>query len=197
MTLRGTVAFTAGLAVALWSGWVAFPKVLYKSSPQPFQFSHQTHAGDKAGMTCEDCHSLREDGRFAGIPVLDQCTSCHSEAMGESQAEKIFVEQYVKASREVPWHVYSRQPDNVWFSHATHVKTAKLTCEKCHGEHGKTETLRAYEENRISGYSRDIWGASMARVSFNPVGRPGMKMDDCAHCHGEKGVLTSCLDCHK
>ena len=197
MTIRGTTAFASGLAIALWAGWVAFPRVLYRSAAQPFQFSHKTHAGEKAGLTCDDCHSVAEDGHFAGIPKLEKGSACHAEPVGPSADEKLFVERYVKPSKEVPWLVYSRQPDNVWFSHATHVKLAKLTCEKCHGQHGKTEKLRAYEENRISGYSRDIWGTAIARIDFRPVERPGMKMDDCAHCHRQNGVLTSCLDCHK
>jgi hypothetical protein len=195
--LRGTAAFASGVAVAMWCGWVAFPGVLYRSTPQPFHFSHKTHAGEKAGMMCEDCHAVSDDGRFAGIPRLETCSSCHAEAIGGSADEKLFVEQYVKASREVGWLVYSRQPDNVSFSHATHVKVAKLECEKCHGQHGKTEKLRAYQENRVSGYSRDLWGPAIARISYPPVDRPGMKMDDCAHCHRQKDVLTSCLDCHK
>jgi hypothetical protein len=148
-------------------------------------------------MACEDCHSIGENGRFGGIPALDKCSTCHAEPVTQSAEEKLFVERYVKTSREIPWRVYSRQPDNVSFSHAIHVKLAKVACERCHGEHGKTDKLRAYEENRISGYSRDIWGSAMARISFRPVERPGMKMDDCAACHRDKGVTTSCVDCHK
>ena len=91
--------------------------------------------------------------------------------------------------------MYSRQPENAFFSHAYHVKLAKLACEECHRDHGKTDKLRPYQEDRISGYSRDIWGVSMSRVAL--AGRRGMRMTDCEHCHHSRGVKTGCLDCHK
>lgn len=192
---RGMSFFGAGLLVALGAGWFAFPRALYRKAPQPVQFSHRVHAGDKAGLKCEDCHSLRADGTFSGVPQLDKCSGCHSAPAGTTADEKLLVDRYVTPNREVPWLVYSRQPDNAWFPHVYHVKLAKISCEKCHGEHGKTDKLRAYEENRVSGYSRDIWGASLSRVAVQ--GRPGMKMSDCEHCHQENGVRAGCIACHK
>ena len=41
--------------------------------------------------------------------------------------------------------------------------------------------MRVYEQNRISGYSRDIWGHSMSRLGRAP--HDGMKMSDCEDCH--------------
>ena len=197
MKLRGTAIFLLGFAATLWAGWVAFPRALYTSAAQPINFSHKVHAGEKVGMACDDCHGIGEDGRFAGIPKLEKCSGCHAEPVTTNADEKILVERYVKPELEVPWLVYSRQPDNVAFSHAVHVKTAKLKCEKCHADHEKTDKLRPYEQNRVSGYSRDIWGRSMIRVSAKPGSCPGMKMDDCARCHADNKVITSCLDCHK
>ncbi len=193
---RGSFFFLAGMTVALAAGWLAFPRALYRQTPQPIQFSHKVHAGDKAGMKCEDCHSLRADGSFTGIPQLDKCSACHAAPLGDTREEKLLVDRYVTPAREVPWLVYARQPDNAFFSHAYHVNLAKIACEKCHGEHGKTDKLRDYEANRISGYSRDIWGASLARVSGSD-GRTGMKMTDCERCHDQNGVSAGCLDCHK
>jgi hypothetical protein len=115
--------------------------------------------------------------------------------MGETRDEKLFVDNHVTPNKEVPWLVYSRQPDNARFPHAPHITLAKIACEKCHGDHAATEKLRAYEENRISGYSRDIWGASIARLPV--AGRPAMKMSDCETCHAQKRVFTGCMDCHK
>lgn len=196
MRLRNTSIFAAGVAAALLAGWYGFPRILYASKQQPLAFNHKVHA-DKAGSKCEDCHAITEAGAFAGIPPIASCAGCHPEPVGETAAEKELVAKYVKPNREIPWLVYSRQPDNVRFSHATHVKTAKLACERCHGTHGTTTALRTYQENRISGYSRDIWGHSIARISFKPGEHPGMKMDDCAACHKERGVQTSCMACHK
>jgi cytochrome c553 len=89
---RGIIVFAAGLLAALGAGWLGFPKVLYQRTPQPLQFSHAVHTGEKAGMKCEDCHSLREDGSFSGIPAVAQCAGCHSAPLGTTAAEKQLVE---------------------------------------------------------------------------------------------------------
>ncbi len=122
MTRRGLLFFTAGLALALALGWLGFPHLLYARAEQPLRFSHKTHVSDKTGFACADCHPLGEDGRFAGIPRIDNCAGCHAEPQGDSAEEKRLVEEYVKPGREIPWRVYSRQPENVRFPHAIHVK---------------------------------------------------------------------------
>jgi hypothetical protein len=183
----GTLLFPAGLLLTLGLGWFGFPKVLYRTTPQPLQFSHRVHTGEKGGMKCEDCHTLRDDGSFSGIPELEKCAACHASAIGISAAEKRLVDEYVSRSREIPWRVYARQPENVYFSHAPHLKRAKLTCEQCHGGHGSSDALRPYQEDRISGYSRDVLES-----------RQGRKMATCEDCHGRCGLSQqACLDCHK
>ena len=65
--MKAIIPFVAGAIVALGAGWAGFPRVIYKSRPQPVDFSHQVHA-EKAGTKCEDCHALRGDGSFLGHP---------------------------------------------------------------------------------------------------------------------------------
>lgn len=194
MSLRGPIFFLTGFAAALAAGWIGLPAALYETHPQPLAFNHRVHK-DKASMACQDCHAFREDGSFAGIPKLDNCAACHAQPLGDSATERAFVEQFVTPNREIPWRVYSRQPMNVRFSHAIHVQAGKLACEECHGGHGSSASLRPYQENRISGYSRDIWGPNLARVSLKPG--EGMKMTDCESCHARQGVEAGCLGCHK
>jgi hypothetical protein len=177
--LRGTILFLAGALAALGAGWLGFPRVLYRTRPQPVDFSHQAHA-EKAGTKCDDCHSLRADGSFTGIPTLDKCAGCHAAPMGATTAEKQFIETYVTPQREPQWLAYARQPENVYFSHATHIKRANLKCERCHGNQGTATTPRVHREDPISGYSRDV-----------------MPMDACVACHREQHRENSCLDCHK
>jgi hypothetical protein len=103
----------------------------------------------------------------------------------------------------VPWLVYSRQPDCVYFSHAPHVITGKMECAECHGHIGESEHSRVYEENRISGYSRDIWGKNISGFGHEPWER--MKMNDCSKCHVRENVNQGsvqtqkggCFVCHK
>ncbi len=140
VTLRGTLIFSAGVLAALGAGWAGFPRVIYQTHRQPVDFSHQVHA-DKAGSKCDDCHSFRADGTFAGVPALDKCAGCHAAAMGSTAAEKNFIDRYVTPQREPEWLVYARQPENVYFSHITHVKRGNLKCEQCHGSQGTSNGL--------------------------------------------------------
>ncbi len=175
--------FLVGLIASLLVGWVAFPKLLYSEKKQPIDFNHVLHV-ETVDEGCESCHFLREDGSFSGVPKLAQCTECHEEAQGEDPEEIKFVTQYVEKGREVPWLVYSRQPNCVFFSHAAHVQIAKMDCVTCHGPVGASTHSRIYEENRITGISRDIWGKNIAGIKRNSWDR--MKMDDCAECHAKE-----------
>jgi len=197
-----TLFFILGLVGSLVLGWVIFPQLLYSKKEQPIQFNHVLH-NELVDEGCESCHFFRDDGTYSGVPKLAQCIDCHEEVQGESEEEAKFVNQYVIKEREVPWLVYSRQPDHVFFSHVAHVKTGQMDCVTCHGDVGESESLKPYEANRISGYSRDIWGENIAGIKFNSWDR--MKMDDCSECHVRNNVNQGsvqtlrggCFVCHK
>jgi len=197
-----TLFFILGLVASLVLGWVIFPQLLYSKKEQPVQFNHVLH-NELVDDGCESCHFFREDGTYSGVPQLAQCIDCHEEVQGESEEEAKFVNQYVLKEREVPWLVYSRQPDCVFFSHVAHVKMGQMDCVTCHGDVGESESLKPYEANRISGYSRDIWGKNIAGIKFNSWDR--MKMDDCSECHVRENVNQGsvqtlrggCFVCHK
>jgi hypothetical protein len=194
--------FLVGLAASLVIGWGVFPTLLYSKKTQPVDFNHKMHMAEVENG-CQSCHFFRADGSFSGAPRLAQCVNCHSEMIGQSEQEAVFVKEYVAKGREVPWLIYARQPDCVFFSHAAHVHGAKMECTVCHGDIGGSESLRPYEENRITGYSRDIWGRNIAGIKRNTHDR--MKMDDCAECHAGAGIHDSsvqtgrdaCFVCHK
>lgn len=197
-----TLFFILGLAASLVLGWVIFPELLYSQKEQPVQFNHALH-NELVDEGCESCHFFRDDGTYSGVPKLAQCIDCHEEVQGESEEEEKFVNEYVLKEREVPWLVYSRQPDCVFFSHVAHVKMGQMECVTCHGDIGESESLKPYEFNRISGYSRDIWGKNIAGIKFNSWDR--MKMDDCSECHVSNNVNQGsvqtlrggCFVCHK
>ncbi|MCP4746480.1 MAG: cytochrome c3 family protein [Desulfobacteraceae bacterium] len=194
--------FLLGLALSMVAGWVVFPKLLYTQKKQPLDFNHKLHLKE-VDSDCASCHFFREDGTFSGVPALEQCLDCHYEKLGESVEETLFVEQYVDKGRQVPWLVYSRQPDCVFFSHSAHIYGANLECRTCHGDIGHSESLKPYEENRITGYSKNIWGSNIAGLKQATWDR--MKMDDCAQCHETAGIHDSsvqtgrdaCFVCHK
>ncbi|MDL2269037.1 cytochrome c family protein [Desulfosarcina sp. OttesenSCG-928-A07] len=195
--------FIFGFAAFMVLGWVVFPSLLYSQKEQPFNFNHALHM-EEVDNGCQSCHFFREDGSFSGIPKLAQCTSCHDEMVGQSAEEAEFVASYVWKNREVPWFSYARQPDCVFFSHAAHVLAARMDCVTCHGDIGTSESARPYEYNRITGYSRDIWGKNIAGIKQNTWDR--MKMSDCAECHKNSGAghissvqtgRDACFVCHK
>jgi hypothetical protein len=177
-------------------GWWAFPRVLYSEKAQPFNFAHAMH-GEKLDLSCDTCHSFRTDGSFQGIPTLENCASCHNpdELQGKHPSEAIFNQEYLKKEKEVPWLIYSKQPSCVYFSHAAHVKMAKIECNTCHEPKDKEMVLPQYKENRLTGYSIDIWGRRISGLKKNSWDR--MKMDDCGDCHAQRGANNACFVCHK
>jgi hypothetical protein len=176
-------------------GWLAFPYLVYRPVDQPIQFSHFAHTSDNVGLKCEDCHTFDKDGRFGGIPSTDKCKDCHSEPMGISKEEGRLSDEYIKPGRELPWVTYSKQPQNVFFSHATHVKLAGIDCQTCHFGLEYSRNLRPAYISRISGYSLDVFGRNL--FNLPPTPSRGMRMDDCSDCHHKRGVQESCIDCHK
>ena len=176
------IFFVVGLVASLAAGWLIFPNLLYSKKKQPVDFNHVFHV-EAVEEGCESCHFFREDGSFSGVPKLAQCIECHEEVQGEDPEELKFVEDYVAKGKEVPWLIYSRQPDCVFFSHIAHIKMGELDCAVCHGHIGESTHSRVYEENKLTGYSRDIWGKNIAGLKKNTWDR--MKMDDCAECHAQ------------
>lgn len=192
---RNLVVFLSGFAIALIAGWAVFPRALYVRRQQPLEFHHKTHA-EKSGLaTCDSCHVVGADGEFSGIAKSEVCAGCHAEKLGTSKNEAVLVDAYLKQGKETPWLVYSQQPANVWFSHAVHTKRAGLACTDCHGTYGDSDQQKVYEQNRITGYSRDIWGHPMSRLRRAPG--DGMKMTDCESCHRKHHIEVGCLGCHQ
>ena len=192
---RNLLVFALGFALALAAGWIAFPRVLYSHQAQPVDFLHKTHAEKSGTAECESCHAFNPDGSFAGLPQDETCAGCHADKLGASSAEARLVEVYLKPQTATPWLVYSRQPANVWFSHAIHVKRAGLACADCHGTLGASDEKRLYEQDRISGYSRDIWGHSISRLRRAP--HDGRTMSDCEDCHHKRQDEVGCFGCHQ
>jgi hypothetical protein len=173
--VMGGIIFFAGFILALIIGWVVFPNLLYSQKPQPMNFNHVAHQDS----SCEDCHAFRADGTYAGIPKVEKCKECHESPMGNTEDERKLVEEYIQKDTEIPWRIYSWQPDNVYFSHAPH-KAKGVACKECHGIMGNEKTLPPFKDNRLTGYSKET-----------------MKMIVCEECHAERGVNNECELCHK
>lgn len=185
--LLGWSPFVVGFVLMLLVGWFLFPKVLYSTRTQPVAFSHVTHGPEgTAGNECEDCHFFREDGTYQGIPPLAKCMECHEDLLGESQEEAAFQElalRLTEEGRDIDWLIYSKQPACVFFSHAAHIKMAELECTACHRDVTSQHSPPPFRQNRLTGYSKDVWDR--------------MKMTVCGDCHEERGTSNACFVCHK
>lgn len=189
-------AFFLGLVAALCIGWWLFPMLMYKEVPQPVAFTHASHI---ELFDCADCHYLREDGSFSGIPTTEDCLQCHDTPKGDSHAEAEYIEKYAAEEKKVPWLVHQKQPDNVFFSHAAHdIKSCQKMgchpeweapedlCVYCHPSIDALDKPVPYQENRLTGYSKST-----------------MKMADCESCHanpnhqGITNANNACFTCHK
>lgn len=184
------------------AGRSVVPAIMYAERRQPVAFSHMLHGRD-VGISCESCHFFYPDGSWSGIPTIEVCSNCHAEVLGESEAERQFVENYIKKDKEVEWGLHFRQPQCVSFSHSSHVKGAKLPCETCHGPQGLSDRATRHLTNRVTKYSYVIYEG---RTSHNPeelTEKSGKKvwgtmgMDECAECHRARGTSTACFICHK
>jgi hypothetical protein len=192
---HGKFFFLSGVGMVILFGWIFFPLFLYRPIEQPVQFSHAAHTGDNVGLKCEDCHVFDGDGKFQGIPTIDRCVSCHSQPIGVSEEEERFARVYVIPRRNVPWVIYSKQPQNVFFSHSIHVKLGGVDCQQCHFGQAYTTSLRPAYVSRISGYSLDVFGRNLFNIP--PTPSSGMRMNDCSKCHQKYGINESCIGCHK
>ena len=163
----GLGPFILGLTVAAIFGWYVFPEAMTEEFKQPIAFNHAIHTED-AGLTCDACHYLREDGTFSGVPTTASCAECHSSPITENLEEIRFVAEYVDKGVEIKdkWIVYQKQPDNVFFSHAAHsfekctqchadlYETPQDLCNVCHVDNiGSATEPPIYKENKLSGYS--------------------------------------------
>ena len=195
MTLRGFTWAGAGFIAAIAAGWLAYPALFYRTEAQPMAFSHSVHTGEAAGIECNACHTIADDGSFGGIPRTEGCAGCHGSPIGESEAERLLVERYVTPGEEIPWKSYWRQPDNAWFSHAIHVRKGGIECAECHGGRGTSTDAGERMVNRLTGYPADVERITLAGLAGREA--VGMKMDRCTGCHASRGFRSGCIACHQ
>ena len=195
------VLFAAGLILSLVLGWFFLPALSYEKRSQPVDDNHPLHV-ERLGLTCDTCHFFHEDGSWAGIPTLQTCVDCHRDPIGDSAEELKFVREYVKKNREPKWALYNRQPECVSFSHSSHVRMAKITCQTCHGPQGYSDVTEYYA-NRITNYSYVTYDSRVPLNALTLMNEKGkkvwgtMRMDECAACHRARGTSTACFICHK
>ncbi len=129
---------------------------------QPIKFSHKIHAGEYK-VDCKYCHTTVEKSKQASVPAINTCMNCHKGVQarekydGEISPEikKIYAamdydpekpagQQYGSNPKPVRWIRVHNLPDHSVFNHSHHVKTAGVTCQKCHGPIQEMEVVQQY-----------------------------------------------------
>jgi hypothetical protein len=172
MTRHGALILLAGLAALAAQRKYEAKKEQLPGEPvvQPIAYSHKKHLS--FGLKCSNCHTIPNDagndGMMATFPKEAVCMGCHQSVKTDSQ-EIQKLAAFAQKKQPVPWERVYRVPDIVWFSHAVHVKDAKLECRSCHG---------AVEQ-------RD--------VLFKEVSTGMMA---CMECHARMKAPNGCDTCH-
>ena len=131
-----------GLAVAVFAVWYWFSPeytdVGYRPA-QPVAFSHRDHAG-KNGMDCRYCHNTVERGRYAAVPTLEACMTCHKTMQLDSK-KLVLVRAGYETGRSIKWVRVHMLPDYAFFHHGVHL-AAGVGCATCHGRIDRMEVVR-------------------------------------------------------
>ena len=134
---------------------------------QPIDFNHAKHSS----MACRLCHTGIESRAKAGLPPASVCAKCHARSPGNDAPERAAWER-IESNGDVGWISLLRVPAHVYFSHRTHVQTARLACRNCHGD--------------------------MERASRPPGRAPvTLSMDGCLGCHEKQQASSDCAACHR
>ncbi len=145
-----------------------------KRVSQPIAFSHRLHVSRK--LSCTFCHSGARKYRFASIPSVTQCMSCHSVVKSDSP-EIRKVRFYYDQRREIPWQRIYRLPGtaDVFFNHHRHA-AAGIQCSECHGDVGSRDSFDR-QVDLVMGFC--VTCHREHRGQFHPAALA----DDCATCH--------------
>jgi hypothetical protein len=90
--------------------------------------------------------------------------NCHviiREGTNSGKFEIAKVVQAFETGKPLEWTRIHNLPDHVFFSHAVHVSSAKVDCNKCHGEVEKMDLMKQHSD---------------------------LSMGWCINCHRETGV---------
>jgi hypothetical protein len=137
--------------------------------PPPRAFNHLAHLD--RGLTCQTCHEGAETNEVAGMPSKSLCMDCHEQLdQAPGVPPEKTVAQFLDEKGEPAWSRFTKQSDEIKFSHARHA-AGKVDCLSCHAGMDKDAGLR-------------------------PAGML-QRMSSCVACHEKDAKeCVSCESCH-
>ncbi|MGH8165080.1 MAG: cytochrome c3 family protein, partial [Rhodanobacteraceae bacterium] len=139
--LLAAVVF-AVCAIFLWRAEMAYPAGVHDALEQPVPFSHKHHVGDD-GIDCRYCHTSVEQSKFAGIPPLSTCMTCHSQLYTDQPPLAPLIAAF-RSGIPLHWKRLYKLPDFVYFNHSIHIAKG-IGCASCHGEVDKMPLMERQE----------------------------------------------------
>jgi hypothetical protein len=97
---------------------------------QPIPFSHEHHVRDD-GIDCRYCHTSVENSRFAGLPPLSTCMTCHSQLFRDAPVLAPLHRAFA-GGEPVRWKRVHDLPGFAYFDHSVHIAKG-VGCTTCHG----------------------------------------------------------------
>ncbi len=166
---------TAGFVMNMAKAQPRPSRIIYPDQQLPLRFSHALH--EKAGMTCESCHTgiaRSASSLDNNLPREADCVACHE--IDRQQPEKVV---HGPAAACIRCHPGYREGEggvarvqmpipNLKFSHKAHL-ARRTPCARCHGD------FSAVEE---------------ASANHLPT------MRTCQGCHDGKAASDRCTTCH-
>ena len=166
-----TLFYGAGLLafVGMVSSCSLWRSIAGEGGPPPRAFNHLAHMD--RGLTCLTCHEGAEKSDLAGMPSKATCMECH-ESLDKAQGvppEKT-VAQFLDAQGEPVWSRFTKQSEEIRFSHSRHAAD-KVDCLACH-----------------AGLDKD--------TGLRPAGML-QRMSSCVACHEKDAKrYNECSSCH-
>ncbi|HCR89054.1 MAG TPA: hypothetical protein DIW50_01065 [Prolixibacteraceae bacterium] len=170
---------------------------------QPIKFSHKVHAGVNK-IDCLYCHHTAEQSKSAGIPAMNLCMNCHvliREGTNSGKFEIAKIVNAVEHKTPIEWMRLHNLPDHVFFSHAVHVGSAKLDCQKCHGPVEEMDIMK--QQNDLSmGWCINCHRETQVDFANNPYFESYAQMHEDfksgkrAKPTAEEMGANDCMKCH-
>lgn len=185
-----------------WRGLIDAPNVLNEPVEQPVPFSHKHHVGDD-GIACRYCHTSVETSKFAGIPPISTCMTCHSQLYTDQPALAPLVASWT-SGKPLHWNRVNRLPDFVYFNHGIHIAKG-VGCVSCHGRVDKMPLTRRTAPLTMQ------WCLSCHRhpekylrprawvfdMQWKPRNQEALGRRLVREYHIDKAKLTECSTCHR
>ncbi len=170
--MRFRPALLLGLTLAAFGALAscAIVRTFFPSAgPERRPFNHEAHT--VRGVGCADCHETADKEAKAGMPSKEFCMNCH-EDLDKDPLKPIEkkVGVYLDAAGTPRWSRFTRQSEEIKFSHKAHADR-KVACTACH-----------------EGIAKD--------TGLLPAGML-QRMDSCTACHEKDApAKNACATCH-